>query len=600
MSSTFHVDLPLSQIFVAPTIAELARLLEQPEARQIDLMPIRHASHDGPVQLSFAQERLWFLELLLQGNGAYNMPLALRFIGELNIQILEQSFNKIIERHEVLRTTVQMIDGHPVQAISSDLRISLRTEQCSTVDPAQRSEQITMLILEESRRSFDLIHGPLIRVLLICVEPHVHIMVVSLHHIIFDEWSIDIFSGELAAFYEALTHKTPLTLADVTIQYADFTRWERAWLQGPVLAHQLDYWRTQLRDAHTSLPLPTDRPRRPYQTYQGRTYAFRFPLEQLAALHQLSQQEHASLFMAALASFFILLSRYTAQTDLIVGTPIAKRNRPELDRMIGLLINTLAIRVDIGADPTFRQLLARVRASVLGAYEHQDLPFEKLVDELGLERNVTQHPLFQAMFVYYNGPLPLHQLSGLTMEQLDIERGVAKFDLSLFWRTTETGVEAALEYRTDLFDEETIIRMAQHLQMILRSIVADPNQRLSAIQLHTPAEQAALVSLMEKASTSSPATTHYLAPLEDHAAHKPGGLACVGPYGDVPYAVLIQQATQLAEHLGQLGVGPDQCVGLYIDHRPEEVIALVGILTAGAAILPLEINTSPEQIRSFG
>jgi Condensation domain len=412
--------------------------------------------------LSFAQQRLWFIEQLDPGNVAYNIPLGVKWVGPLNLAVFEKCVSEIVSRHETLRTTFANVGGEPVQVISPPAKISLPVvdlSRASEVDHARRTEVKT---------SFDLAKGPLWRVKLLRLAAEEHVVLFTLHHSISDAWSLNVLVREMVELYTAFSrgHRSPLD--PLPVQYADFAIWQRAWLQGDVLQSNLDYWRKQLNGAPTRLELPTDRPYTQSGKREGALHSFTIPLDITAKLKEIARREEATLFMVLLAGFAALLSRYSGQEDMLIGTAIAGRQRAELEKLIGFFVNTLVIRMDLRRNPSFRELVTRVRETMLGAYAHQDVPFEKLVEELQPERSLSNNPLFQVLMVMQNLPRGKVALEGLQLEWLEVEEVSAKFDLTLVAAEVEKGMQCTFLYSTDLFDGPTVAQMADRYEALLR------------------------------------------------------------------------------------------------------------------------------------
>ncbi|HEX8920580.1 MAG TPA: condensation domain-containing protein, partial [Pyrinomonadaceae bacterium] len=443
--------------------------------------------------LSFSQQRLWFLDQLEPGSAHYNIPLAMRLTGALDVQALEQTLSEIIRRHEALRTTFNIVDGDAVQMIGPAFKLKPTAHDLSELPTAERESEALRLAAQEAQRPFDLSAGPLLRASLLRLAADEHIALLTMHHIISDGWSTGVLIREVAALYEAYSQGRNPTLAELPIQYADYAVWQREWLKGEVLERQLDYWKQQLSGAAT-LELPTDRPRPVIQSTRGAHEDFALNSHVTEGLKRLSQQHGATLFMTLLAAWQTLLSRYSGQDDISVGTPIAGRNRRETEELIGFFVNTLVLRTDLAGDPSFTELLKRVREVALGAYAHQDVPFEKLVEELQPERDLSRSPLFQVMFALQNTPQKELKLPGLRLSFVDPEQETAKFDLMLMLSESATGMTGSLVYNTDLYNRETIRRLSAHLSTLLSAIVSDPNQRLSSLPLLSAAEQQQLLS----------------------------------------------------------------------------------------------------------
>ena len=547
--------------------------------------------------LSFSQQRLWFLDQLEPGSSAYNMPLAIRLTGRLKVAGLQQSLGEILRRHEVLRTTFITEHDRPVQRIAPVRAFTLPQIDLSALSEEQREAKARELASEEASRSFDLTAGPLLRATLLQLAPEEHVLLVTMHHIISDGWSMGIFYRELSALYEAFSQGKPSPFPELPIQYADFAVWQRQWLQGKELEEQLMFWKEQLRNIST-LELPTDRPRPSVQTFCGAVHTVEFPKSLTEALWGLSRKEGVTLFMTLLAGFQSLLHRYTGQEDIVVGTPIANRNRAEIEGLIGFFVNTLVMRTDTSGDPAFRELLKRVRKTALGAYAHQDLPFEKLIMELQPERDLSRNPLIQVMFALQNFPFSDLDLTGLAIGKIEIKGTSTKFDLEIYLRETEEGLKGELVYNTDLFDSATIERMAGHYQMMLEGIVADPDQRLSELPLLTEAERHQLLVEWNDTEVEYPRDKCVHELFEEQVERTPDAIAVVFEDQQLTYRQLNSRANQLAHYLMRKGVGPEVLVGICVERSLEMVIGILGILKAGGAYVPLD-PTYPKERLSF-
>jgi amino acid adenylation domain-containing protein len=568
------------------TIADLARYLAESAAEALPRIYPR--PRDGEISLSFAQERVWFLERLAPGISLYTIgDVALRLSGSLDVPALEKSLVEIVRRHEALRTTFSEVNGRPVQIIHPSQPLAVSLVDLSSLAPEQREAEALRILTEEVQRPFDLRTGPLLRAVLVRLAADEHILALPMHHIISDGWSAGILLGELQTLYAAFSQGQPSPLAELPIQYADYAAWQREWLQGDLLQTQLAYWREQLAGCPELLALPTDRPRPPIQTYAGRRVPLALPAELTAALHALSRQEGATLFMTLLAAFQTLLFRYTGQAALVVGTPIANRDHPAVRELIGFFVNTLVLRGDLSGNPSFRELLGRVRSTALAAYEHQELPFERLVAELQPTRDLSRSPLFQVMFVLQNVPAPGLRLPELMVKPLELEPGTTKFDLTLSLGEGAAGLTGWLAYNTALFEEDTVRRMAGHFITLLRGVVANPECRLADLPLLTGAErQQLLVEWNATAAAYPERCIHELC--EEQADRTPDAVAveCAGQ--TLSYAELDRRANQVAHYLGKLGVGPETLVGLCVERSCEAIVGLLGILKAGGAYLPLD------------
>ncbi|HEY0736637.1 MAG TPA: condensation domain-containing protein, partial [Herpetosiphonaceae bacterium] len=584
---------------------DLAKRLAElpPEKRKLLAQALKRKGEQfNSFPLSFAQQRLWFLQQLEPDSALYTIPGILHLRGTLRQDALDQSLHALIQRHEVLRTIFLNVDGQPIQLLQSDLRLELPVVDLQSLSETERTAELRRLSVEQTRQPFDLERGPLIRVVLARLAQDHHALLVTLHHAIADGWSLAIFVRELAALYEAAVHTAEhgngsQPLPTLPIQYVDYARWQRDRLQGPVLEQQLDYWRQQLQAPLPVLELPTDRPRPVVQTFNGTRYALALPQSLTAALTTLSQREGATLFMTLLAAFQILLHRYSGQDDILVGSPIAGRTRAETEGLIGMFVNTLVLRTSLVSNPTFRETLQRVRTAALGAYRHQEVPFEKLVEVLQPERNQSHAPLFQVMFVLQSADLLPIPLSEITFEPEAAPSDTAKFDLTLDLRETADGIRGTIEYNTDLFDETTIARMAGHFQTLLSSIVADPSQHIGALELLSAAERQQMLIEWNATETAYPADQTFHALVEAQAQRTPDAVAVV--YGDtqLSYGELNTRSNQVARYLQGLGVGPDMRVGLCMERSPELVIGLLGILKAGGCYVPLDPSYPQDRIQ---
>ncbi len=550
---------------------------------------IEHRAEDESAPLSFAQERLWFLDQFTAHNALYNISLAVRYRGKLDVDALKRSLYGIIQRHEALRTTFITIDGQPRQRISPTWSISLPLVSLEMLAEVECKKEAQRLMDEEAQKPFDLARGPLVRTTLLRLGEMQHILLLTMHHIISDGWSLRIFFRELAVFYEAYTSGKPLSLAALPIQYADYSVWQRQHLQGEPLQAQLAFWQRHLTDAPPLLELPTDHPRPNKQSFRGTKHDFVIPASLLEALQTLSRQEGVSLFMMLQAAFLTLLYRYTGQEDLLVGTPVDGRTRPEIEGLIGFFVNTLVLRSDLSSNPTFRQLLKRVRQVTLDAYAHQNVPFERLVEVIQPQRKMSYSPLIQVMFAPQIDPLEHLQLPGLISHLEEVHSGVAKFDLTLELTTRQgEGIIGTIEYAIDLFDAATIVRMAVHWQKLLEGIVTSPDQPISSLILLTEAERYQLLLEWNDVRTDYPhdSCVHYL--FEAQVERTPEAIAVIFEDKYLTYRKLNQRANQLARYLQTLGVGLEVRVGICAERSLEMVVGLLGILKAGGIYVPLD------------
>jgi len=553
------------------------------------IMPV---SRDMNLPLSFAQQRMWFLNQIEGENAAYHLAGTIKITGALQVDVLEQSFREIIQRHEALRTTLKNLDGQPIQVISPTVTFTLPPIDLRGIPKAEREAEAQRLVIEEAQRLFDLVQGPLLRVTLLQLGDAEHLLLLVMHHIVSDGWSIGrVLFHELNLLYDAFSKGQASPLPELPIQYADFALWQRQYLQGETLNKELSYWKQQLDGAPTLLQLPTDRPRPPVQTFRGATQLFILPNTLTKALKALSQQTQSTLFMTLLAAFNTLLYRYTGADDILVGSPIANRNRTEIEGLIGFFVNTLVLRTDLSSNPSFRELLKRVQEVTLGAYAHQDLPFEKLVEELQIARDLSYPPLFQVMFILqnFNFPKTNLELPGLTLSPLErVETKTAQFDLTLDLVETKSGLTGRLEYNSDLFEAATIARMVGHFQTLLEGIVANPDQHLCDLPLLSAAEQHQLWEEWNQTAADYPknACIHQL--FEAQVERTPNAVAVVFEDEQLTYRELNQRANQLAHYLKTLGVKPEVLVGICLERSIEMVVGLLGILKAGGAYVPLD------------
>jgi amino acid adenylation domain-containing protein len=541
----------------------------------------------SPAPLSFAQERLWFLEQLEPGSAVYNICRALRFSGSLNIRALEVSLAEIVRRHEVVRLVIRVADGRPVQVAEPPYELKLSIADLQAMSDAERQPEIRRRIQQAAEEPFEFAAGKFLRAELLRLRDDEHVLILTTHHIVADAWSMGILTRELWALYESFANDRVSPLADPLIQYSDFAAWQKEWLQGEVLDSQLGYWKKQL-DNFPILNLPTDRPRPARQSFRGAKQPITLSESLTAAMNELSRREGVTQFMALLAAFQVLLYRYTGQEDVIVGSPIANRNRAEVEELIGFFVNTLVLRTDLSGEPTFRELLLRVRDVCLGAYAHQDLPFERLVEEFQPERDLGRNPLFQVMFILQNAPKPLRKVSKLTVKRMDVDSGTSKFDLTLGLAERDGKLIGFFEYSTDLFDRSTIERMAGHFQTLLQGIVADPDQPISTLPLLTEAERHQILVEWNNTAAEYPKDQCIHKLFEAQVERTPVAVAVEFEGQKITYQELNRRANQLAHYLTSLGVGPEKLVGICVERSLEMVVGLLGILKAGGAYVPLD------------
>jgi surfactin family lipopeptide synthetase A len=543
------------------------------------------ASEGDGVPLSYGQERLWFLDRLQPGVAVYNLGTTVPINGEAKVAVLERSLNEVVRRHAVLRTTFATVEGRPVQVIAESAPVALSVVDLREMPAATRGAEAQRLAVREAQRPFDLARGPLLRASLLCIEGGAFLLL-TMHHIVSDGWSLGVLIRELTALYNAYSAGDPSPLPELSLQYADYARWQRQWLQGAVLERELTYWRRQLSGAPALLDLPTDRPRPAMQTFAGACQQFVVSSTLGEGIRGLSRSCGVTPYMTLLAAFQSLLHRYSGQSDVVLGTPIANRTRVEHEGLIGFFANTLVIRTDLGGNPRFVDLLDRVREVTLGAYAHQDLPFEKLVEELQPSRHLSHHPLFQVMFAYQNVSL----LSGEAAPAVSSGpiAGTAKFDLLLSLEERGGELQGAFEYNTDLFDHDRIARMVGHFQTLLSSIVASPEQRLCELGLLTEVEQRQLLVLWPATAVEFAGERVLHALFEAQAAHRAEAMAVAWGEEGYRYDELNRRANRLAHYLRALGVEPEVRVGLCLERSLEMVVGLLGILKAGGAYVPLD------------
>jgi amino acid adenylation domain-containing protein len=546
----------------------------------------------GPAVLSPAQQRLWFLDQVEADGAAYVIPFAARLSGFLDVPALERSLAMIVGRHESLRTTVVGVGGSAVQVVADPAPWAL-----PVVDLEAEPDQLRPRLREQAAGGFDLAKGPLFRAVLYRLRSDEHVLLLLQHHIVSDAWSMNILTRELAQFYgDHVAGRVP-SLPHPTVQYRDFARWQRLWLPEEALARQLAYWRTTLEGAPFTLDLPTDRPRPPLESHRGAVYTFAVPRTVSEGVASLARREGVTVFMALLSAFHMLLERYTGQEDLLIGTPIAGRGRAELEGVIGLFLNTLVLRCNSSGGPTVREFLGRVREVCLGAYAHQDLSFEMLVENLRPERDPSRNPLFQVMFVLQNAPFRAADLPGLAVTPVDVDRGASQLDLTLYVREAPDGLQGALEYATDLFDEGTIERLAGHWCSLLEGMVTSPERPVSELPLLTEAERRQVLVDWNATRRDYPATALVHEMFEAQAERTPDRIAVRAGTAALSYAELDARAARMAHALRSRGVGRGQRVGLCIERGAEMLAAVLGVLKAGAAYVPLDPSFPEARLR---
>jgi amino acid adenylation domain-containing protein len=556
---------------------------------------IRPRAQEGPVCLSFSQQRMWFVDQLQPGTSAYTIPTAMRMKGPLDLEALRASLTEIIRRHETLRTGFGEIRGEPLQIISEAEECDFVPIDLTMVPEESREEEARRLVRQLAHQPFDLSDRSLFRIQLLKLGKDDHVLILALHHIVSDVWSMGVLFRELSALYQAFAKGEASPLPDLPIQYADFALWQREYLQGDIIEQQLDYWKRQLSGAPAILNLPTDHARPATQSFRGSQEIFTIPESVSEKLKALSLREGTTLFMTLLAAFNVFLSHYTAQKDIVVGSDIAGRTRPEVEGLIGFFVNALSMRTNLSSDPTFCELLAQVKETCLGAYAHQDLPFEKLVEELQPERSLSHPPIFQVMFSVQDRPRQREQKhagwNGLKVSGFMTKGETSKFDLSFTVVAIDQGLAASIEYSRDLYERESIERMVGHYQELLREIAEDAGRRVSELRVVSAGERERLVrewsGWEERAGRKEERRlVHEL--IEEQAVRRPEAMAVRYEEQQLSYGELNRRANQLARELRRLGVGPEAVVGIAVRRSPEMIVSLLGTLKAGAAYLPLD------------
>ena len=596
--SAFSIEISLRALFESPTVAQLDQTISQLRNTNngLTLPPIQPRGETGQIPLSWAQERLWFLNHLEGKSATYNMPLALRISGNLDINALQKALAQIVQRHEVLRTSFQTENAKAIQVIDPEPTMKINLVDLQQLETTQRENSVLTQAQLEATTPFDLENGPLIRCSLLQLSASEYVLLLTMHHIISDGWSIGVLIQELSSLYQAFIQPEESPLASLPIQYGDFAIWQRQYLSGEILSNQLDYWKQQLSGAPDLLQLPTDFPRPTIQTYQGTTQSFILNTDLTTKLQTLSRSEGTTLFMTLYTAFSTLLYRYSGQSDILIGSPIANRNRSEIEGLIGFFVNTLALRTNFENNPSFKELLAQVRETTLKAYEHQDVPFEQVVEALQPQRSLSHSPLFQVMFVLQNAPIGDVKLPGVTLSSIQLESTIAKFDLTLSITETDQGLLAEWEYNTDLFDGSTIEQMAGHFQNLLEAIVEDPSEEVSSFTFLSEEESHQLLVEWNDTATDYPAYKCIHQLFEEQVEKTPDAVAVVFESESLTYQQLNQRANQLAHHLQSLGVKPEVLVGICVERSVEMVVGLLGILKAGGAYVPLDPNYPQERL----
>lgn len=571
-------------------------LLEEEDIQGTSQSKITPVADHQDAPLAFAQERLWFLEQLKPDTALYNQFFGIRLSGHLHIAALEQSINEIIHRHEILRTAITLVDGQPRQHIFPEQLLTLIVEDLQIHQESQRDQEIEQKAAQEARQPFHLSQGPLLRVRLLRITVTEHILLATIHHIAFDGWSRGIFVRELIELYKAYDREEKPSLPRLPIQYADFALWQRQWLQGEVLDSQMSYWKQKLGDNPPVLAIPTDHPRLAAQTFQGATQSIVFDRSLTESLKALSLREGLTLFMTLLAVFQTLLALTAEQDDIVIGTRIAGRDRVETEGLIGCFINAVVLRTDLSGDPTFREICQRVKETALGAFSHQDLPFEKVVESLRLKRDTNRQPLFQVMFVLQTASTTMLELPGLVISPLGTGREMARYDLDCSMKEGDDGrLWCGLTYNTHLFQQETIQRMLERFQLLLETVCVDPDLPFQALPRLSMQDRQQIEAWNDAAR--SPVEEVCLQRLfEDKVAEMPAALAVVCADQNLTYQTLNRYANQLAHRLRKLGVGPEKTVGVCLPRSQNILISLLAILKAGGVYVPLDPAHPPEHL----
>jgi hypothetical protein len=575
---------------------ELLAKKQRQEAIARERIP-RRADNSNVYPLSFAQQRLWFIDQFEPGSPLYNIPTYLRLAGPLSIEALHKSLTEITRRHESLRTSFASVNGEPVQVINEECSIALPLIDLCEIDKSNREHEVRRIASGERQRPFNLMTGPLYRETLVRLDREEHVLLFVMHHIISDDWSMGVLINETVQLYEAFSNGISISLDKPPIRYVDFSVWQREWLQGEVLEEQLSYWRKKFDTAPEVIKLATDRPRPAIQNFRGSRLSFALTRELSDAVGRLSRQEEVTTFMTLLAAFQAMLHRYSGQDVINVGSPIANRTRVETEGVIGFFVNTLVLSTDLSGNPTFRELLHRVQEVTLGAYAHQDLPFERLVEELQPNRSLSYTPLFQVAFVLQNASTqPELQTSDLRMSGLQVEGTTAKFDLTLTLVETAGGITAGIEYNVNLFDEATIVRMSEHFRILLEQSVSTPDKAIRALPMLTQAEQQHVLNDWNSSAIDYRHTKTINQIFEAQVDSTPQATAVVFEQERLSYAELNGRANQLAHHLIDLGCGPEKCVGLYVEPSIEMIVGLLAVLKCGGVYVPIDPSSPPERL----
>nr|APZ78729.1 nonribosomal peptide synthetase [Myxococcus sp.] len=586
-------ELRVSDLFENPSIAALSRLLDARRSSQtLTRSRIEPAPEGAAIPLSFSQERLWFLDQLYPGTSTYNLPMALRLTGTLDVGAFQESLSTILQRHSVLGMRFVERDGRVWQEPRAQKDASFEQVLLGAVS----DEALLRVLEEEATRPFDLAQGPLFRAKLFQLSETAHVLVATMHHTVGDGWSISVLVRELSQLYAGHVSGQPVSLPELSVDYLDFAYQQRQHLQGDVMEKRLDHWRKTLQGAPSALDLPMDRPRPPRTTLRGATQRIALGQALSEAIEALSLRTGATSFMVLLGGFAAYLSRITGQDDIVIGTPVANRDRAELESLIGFFVGTLPLRVDLSSNPTFEDLIARVRASALDAYAYQDVPLEKIVEALGVDRNLSHAPLFQVMLMLQNTPEGHLSLPGLSLEPIDLAAQNAKFDLTLSFEPTRQGLTGAIEYSTDLFDADRIERMVAQLQVLFADAMAHPTKRLSELALLPEHERQTVTSFAQGRVVEPARNVPAHRFVEELAARSPDAVALELGAQTLTYGELNRRANRVAHQLIAMGAGPEKLVALAVPRSFEMLIGLLAIWKAGAAYVPLDLAYPKERL----
>ena len=595
----FKIEMPLRTLFEAPAVgllaAKVAAQLREQGNVELEGPTARPRNAEG-MPLSFAQQRLWFIQQLEPESVAYHIPGAVRLRGSLAVRELEQSLNEIVARHESLRTVFPSTQGQPLQQVLDRVEWRLNELDLTTLIGEEQERKVAAILRSEIGTAFDLSTGPLFRIVLVRLAADEHVLLVVLHHIIADGWSMEVLLRELVSLYESRLHGELSSSPELSVQHVDYAQWQREWLSGDVLDQQARYWTGQLADAPPILELPIDAPRLARKSLRGSTRAFSLEESLTERLRKIGRENETTLFMTLLAAFNLLLYRHTGQSDIVVGTPIANRTRAEIEPLIGFFVNTLVLRTKLNGNPTFTELLKRVREVCLGAYAHQDMPFEKLVELLHPDRGLNHAPLFQVTFALTNAPRELSESTTLKWNILDVETETAKFDLSLQLVETEEGLRGSLQYNVDLFSRETIERLLNHYETVLRAVAESTEQHIGEIPLLNDGERKQVLEGWNWTERNYDHTRTAIALFEEQVALHPEAVAVSCDGQEITYAELNRRANQVAHYLQRQGVGLESLVAVCLDRSIEMIVGLLGIWKAGGAYLPLDPGYPRERL----